>query len=219
MDFATSILPGWHTTIFPPYFVAGAVFSGFGMVLTAAHHRAQRDELERYITLDHLDRMAKITLFTGSIVAFAYATEFFTAWYSGNPDERFAFVNRATGPVRVGLLDDGHVQRRGSAVPLVAPRAREPSPLLAICVLINVGMWFERFVIIVTSLHRSYLPSSWVMYRRRRLRSARWSEASGCFFPVFSFHPVPSDDRDLGDQGAGRARPSTPLGAGPFGGA
>src|SRR5882757_2058277 len=98
MDFATSILPGWHATIFPPYFVAGAVYSGFGMVMLLLIITRRVMNLQRYITLHHLDRMAKITLLTGSLVGFSYASEWFTAWYGGNPDERFVFVNRATGP-------------------------------------------------------------------------------------------------------------------------
>ncbi len=165
MDFATSILPGWHTTIFPPYFVAGAVYSGFGMVMLLLIVTRRVMNLQRYITLQHLDRMAKITLLTGSLVAFSYASEWFTAWYGGNPDERFVFVNRATGPYAWAFWTDGRVQRGGPAAPVAAARARAaPAALLPISILINVGMWFERFVIIVTSLHRSYLPSSWVMY-------------------------------------------------------
>ena len=164
MDFATSILPGWHATIFPPYFVAGAVYSGFGMVMLLLIITRRVMNLQRYITLHHLDRMAKITLLTGSLVAFSYASEWFTAWYGGNPDERFVFVNRATGPYAWAFWT---MVVCNVVVPqfLWLPRVRaSPAALLPISILINVGMWFERFVIIVTSLHRSYLPSSWVMY-------------------------------------------------------
>src|SRR5262249_59479285 len=98
MDFATSLLPGWHATIFPPYFVAGAIYSGFGMVLTLLIITRQTMHLERYITMRHLDKMAKVAMFTGMIVSYAYATEFFSAWYNGNLYERFHFITRATGP-------------------------------------------------------------------------------------------------------------------------
>ncbi len=206
MDFATSILPGWHTTIFPPYFVAGAVFSGFGMVLTAAHHRAVASmNLQRYITLDHLDRMAKIMLLTGSLVAFSYVTEWFTAWYGSNPDERFAFVNRATGPYAWAFWT---MVACNVVVPqlLWLRRVRaSPAGLLAIAILINVGMWFERFVIIVTSLHRSYLPSSWVMYtpdgHRGRHAGGKLRAVLFLFSPL---HPAASHDRHVGGQGPGR---------------
>ena len=185
MDFATSILPGWHTTIFPPYFVAGAVFSGFGMVLLLLIIARHVMNLQRYITLDHLDRMAKITLFTGSIVAFSYATEWFTAWYSTNPDERFVFVNRATGPYAWAFWT---MVTCNVIVPqlLWLRRVRvSPARLLAISVLINVGMWFERFVIIVTSLHRSYLPSSWVMYTPTAIEVGTLVGSFGLFFSCF----------------------------------
>ena len=122
-DFATSLVPGWHTTIFPPYFVAGAIYSGFGMVLTLLIITRQTMHLERYITVNHLEAMAKVTLLTGSLVGYAYATEFFNAWYSGNVHERFHFINRATGPLRVVLLPDGAVQRADAAGAVVEARA------------------------------------------------------------------------------------------------
>ncbi len=103
IDFATSLIPGWHTTIFPPYFVAGAIYSGFGMVLTLLLITRQTMHLERYITVRHLDAMAKVLLLTGSIVSYAYATEFFSAWYGGNLYERYHFINRATGPYAFGF--------------------------------------------------------------------------------------------------------------------
>jgi molybdopterin-containing oxidoreductase family membrane subunit len=185
MDFATSILPGWHTTIFPPYFVAGAVYSGFGMVLLLLILARSAMNLHRYITLAHLDRMAKITLFTGSIVAFSYATEWFTAWYGTNADERFVFVNRATGPYAWAFWT---MVACNVVVPQVLwfRRVRlSPAALLVIALLVNVGMWFERFVIIVTSLHRSYLPSTWVMYTPTAIEVGTLVGSFGLFFSCF----------------------------------
>ena len=130
MDFAVSILPGWHTTIFPPYFVAGAIFSGFAMVLTLMVICRKAFRLEHIVTLRHFDYMAKIMLVTGSMVGFAYATEFFTAWYSGNPYEFFTFLNRARRTVRLGLLDHGHLQRDQPPDLLVQEGAHEhPDPV------------------------------------------------------------------------------------------
>src|SRR6185295_15686284 len=161
MDFATSVLPGWHTTIFPPYFVAGAIFSGFGMVMTLLVITRKTMRLERYITIRHLEAMAKVILLTGSMVGFAYLTELFVAWYSGDLFERFTFVNRATGPY-------GWAYWTMMSCNLIVPqvlwwqRARRSVPtLFVLSLLVNVGMWFERFVIIVSSLHRDFLPSSW----------------------------------------------------------
>ena len=185
MDFATSVLPGWHTTIFPPYFVAGAVFSGFGMVMTLLIVTRKVMHLEGYITLHHLDRMAKIMLLTGSLVAFAYATEMFSAWYGRNPDERFAFWNRATGPYAWAFWT---MVLCNAALPqlLWLRRVRASvAALFALSILVNVGMWFERFVIIVTSLHRSYLPSSWVMYRPTIIEVATLVGSFGLFFTCF----------------------------------
>jgi len=185
MDFATSILPGWHTTIFPPYFVAGAVYSGFGMVLLLLIITRRAMRLERYITLHHLDRMAKITLLTGSIVAFSYASEWMAAWYGGHADERFTVVNRATGPYAWAFWT---IVVCNMAVPqlLWLRRVRmSPARLLPISILINIGMWFERFVIIVTSLHRSYLPSSWVMYYPTWIEVGTLVGSFGLFFTCF----------------------------------
>jgi len=164
MDFATSVLPGWHSTIFPPYFVAGAIYSGFGMVLTLLIITRKTMHLERYITMRHLDAMAKITLLTGSIVSYAYLTEFFGARYNGNMYERFTFLSRATGPYAwcFAILILCNV-----ATPqcLWWKRVRANVPaLFVISILVNIGMWLERFIIIVTSLHRSFLPSSWGMF-------------------------------------------------------
>jgi Ni/Fe-hydrogenase subunit HybB-like protein len=185
MDFATSILPGWHATIFPPYFVAGAVFSGFGMVLTLLIITRKVMRLERFITLAHLDRMAKITLLTGSLVALSYATEWFHAWYGGNPDERFALMNRAVGPYAWAFWT---MVSCNVVVPQLLwwRRVRSsPAVLFVLSILVNVGMWFERFVIIVTSLHRSQLPSSWVMYRPTLIEIGTLIGSFGLFFSCF----------------------------------
>ncbi|HOC16736.1 MAG TPA: polysulfide reductase NrfD [Vicinamibacterales bacterium] len=163
-DFAISVLPGWHTTIFPPYFVAGAIYSGFAMVLTLAIPIRAAYGLKDFITLRHLDNMAKVMLATGLIVAYGYAMEAFIAWYSGNFFERFMYWNRLTGPywpVFWALIATNIV------IPqlLWLKKVRLNVPLLfGIALVINTGMWLERFVIVVTSLHRDFLPSSWGMY-------------------------------------------------------
>ena len=164
-DFATSILPGWHATILPPYFVAGAVFSGFAMVLTVLIVLRRAFGMEHLITMKHLENMNKVVLATGLMVGFAYGMELFTAWYSGEPYERFIFWNRITGPywwafaLMVGcnvLVPQVHWFRRlRTSIPV----------MFVVSILVNVGMWFERFVIIVTSLHRDFLPSNWGMFK------------------------------------------------------
>ncbi len=199
-DFATSVIPGWHTTIFPPYFVAGAVFSGFAMVFTLLIVTRKALSLERYITLQHFDKMAKVLLTTGLIVGFAYSTELFIAWYSGNPYERFTFQNRAFGPYAWAywLMVFCNI-----AVPQVfwSARARRSVALLfAASILVNVGMWFERFNIVVTSLHRDYLPSSWSHYTPTLVEAGILLGSFGLFFtcfllfirvaPVVAFHEV-----------------------------
>ena len=165
MDFAVSILPGWHTTIFPPYFVAGAIFSGFAMVVTLLVIMRKVFHLEEYVTLHHLENMNKIILVTGMMVGYAYATEFFVAMYSGNPFESFTFINRATGPFAWSywIMVSCNV---------IAPQVfwfkrfrRSLAVMFVVSLLVNVGMWFERFTIIVTSLHRDFLPSAWSYYK------------------------------------------------------
>jgi Ni/Fe-hydrogenase subunit HybB-like protein len=164
-DFAVGILPGWHATVFPPYFVAGAIYSGFAMVLTLAIPIRAIYGLKDFITMRHLQNMAKIILATGLIVAYGYLMEFFMAWYSGNPSERFLTWNRMHGPY-------APLYWTLIACNVLAPqilwfeRFRRNTLLLWIMALVvNVGMWLERFVIIVVSLHRDFLPSSWGMYR------------------------------------------------------
>lgn len=164
-DFAVANLPGWHTTIFPPYFVAGAIFSGFAMVVTLMTLvRIGFPEFKNYVTLDHMEVMNKIIMTTGMLVGYAYASEFFIAWYSGNQYERFVFVNRAFGPygwsywmmVTCNVLIPQLFWFR---------KVRRSIPVMfVISIFVNIGMWFERFVITVTSLHRDFLPSSWGMY-------------------------------------------------------
>jgi molybdopterin-containing oxidoreductase family membrane subunit len=163
-DFAVSILPGWHTTIFPPYFVAGAIYSGFAMVLTLAIPIRAVYGLDDFITSRHLQNMAKVMLVTGLIVAYGYLTEAFIAWYSADAYEGFVPINRLTGPYAIAYW---MLILCNIAIPqlLWFKRVRTNVPLLfGISLVVNVGMWLERFVIIVTSLHRDFLPSSWGMY-------------------------------------------------------
>ncbi|MFN7960965.1 MAG: NrfD/PsrC family molybdoenzyme membrane anchor subunit [Thermoanaerobaculia bacterium] len=185
MDFATSVIPGWHTTIFPPYFVAGAIFSGFGMVMTLLVITRKVMNLERYITLTHLEAMAKVLLATGTMVGFAYLTELYIAWYSGNLYERYAFLNRATGPYAWAYWT---MMSCNLIVPQLLwwKKARRHVPtLFVLSLLVNVGMWFERFVIIVTSLHRDFLPSSWSMYTPTVIEIATLIGSFGLFFTLF----------------------------------
>ncbi len=164
-DFAVSVLPGWHTTIFPPYFVAGAVFSGFAMVQNVLIFIRKIFNFEHIITLDTLEKMNKVLLATGMMVGYAYGMEFFIAWYSGNAMETFVFVNRAFGPyawaywimVSCNVIFPQFFWSK---------KLRRSIPIMfVIGVFVNVGMWFERFVIIVTSLSRDFLPSSWAYYK------------------------------------------------------
>jgi molybdopterin-containing oxidoreductase family membrane subunit len=164
-DFAVSQLPGWHTTIFPPYFVAGAIFSGFAMVLTLLIPVRYFYKMEHIITIKHLENMAKIILLTGTIVGYAYAMEFFIAWYSGNPYETFTFINRAFGDYWWAYWT--MVSCNVITPQLVWFKAirRNPVALFILSIFVNIGMWFERFVITVTSLHHDFMPSSWDYYR------------------------------------------------------
>lgn len=185
MDFATSVIPGWHTTIFPPYFVAGAVFSGFAMVLTLMIITRKVLHFEQYITKYHIESMCKIIILTGSIVGLAYMTELFTAWYSGNPYEQYVFKNRVSGPfswaywtmVSCNVISPQLLWFKKIRTNLVI--------VFLLSLVINVGMWFERFVIIVTSLHRDYLPSSWAMYKPTFIEVAEFIGSFGLFFTCF----------------------------------
>jgi molybdopterin-containing oxidoreductase family membrane subunit len=163
-DFATSILPGWHTTIFPPYFVAGAVFSGFAMVLTLLCIIREVFNLKEIITLKHLENMNKIMLLTGMLVGYAYIMEFFIAWYSGSKYESYVFLNRAAGPYAWSYWI---MMSCNVIIPQIFwfKKLRTSIPVMFVAsLLINIGMWFERYVIIVTSLHRDFIPSSWDYY-------------------------------------------------------
>jgi Ni/Fe-hydrogenase subunit HybB-like protein len=184
LDFAAGIVPGWHTTIFPPYFVAGAIYSGFAMVLTLAIPLRSYYGLQDFITLKHLENMAKILLVTGLIVAYGYMLEAFFAWYSGNTFERFMMTNRAGGPYRhtywlLILCNCLSVQV------LWSKWARTSVPLLwVLSIVINIGMWLERYVIVVTSLARDYVPGAWGMYHGSVADYSMYYGTIGLFFAL-----------------------------------
>jgi molybdopterin-containing oxidoreductase family membrane subunit len=184
-DFAASLLPGWHSTIFPPYFVTGAIFSGLAMVLTLMLIARKVMRLEDYITVRHVDAMAKLVLATSGLVGLAYATEAFNALYSGNAYEHFTLLNRAGGPLCVGywimvacnvLLPQLFWWRRVRTCFLA---------VFALSVLVSIGMWLERFIIIVTSLERDFLPSSWMDYAPTSIEVATLAGSFGLFFTCF----------------------------------
>src|SRR5215469_15384684 len=211
MDFATSVIPGWHTTIFPPYFVAGAIYSGFGMVLTLLIITRQTMHLERYITMRHLDKMAKVTMLTGMIVSYAYGTEFFSAWYGGDIYEQYHFINRATGPYAwcfyLMVLCNVITPQL-----LWTKKARSSVAFLFIVsILVNIGMWFERFVIIVVSQHRNFLPSAWGMFYPTIWDIGILIGSFGLFFTLFllfiRFLPMIAiwEIKGVAQQGAHRA--------------
>jgi Ni/Fe-hydrogenase subunit HybB-like protein len=184
-DFAASLLPGWHSTIFPPYFVTGAIFSGMAMVLTLMLVVRKVMHLEDYITLRHVDAMAKLVLATSCLVGLAYAIEFFTAQYAGNRYESFTFLNRAYGPLWWGF---GIMIACNVLIPQLfwlRPIRRQLLAVFVICVLVNVGMWMERFVIIVGSLERDFLPSTWSDYAPTLIELATLLGSFGLFFTCF----------------------------------
>ena len=184
-DFATSVIPGWHTTIFPPYFVAGAIFSGFAMVNTLLIIMRKVSKLENYITIQHIELMNIVIMITGSIVGVAYITELFVAWYSGVEYEQYAFLNRATGPYwwAYGAMMTCNVF---SPQFMWIPKLRRSIMFsFFISIVVNIGMWFERFVIIVTSLHRDYLPSSWTMFSPTFVDIGIFIGTIGFFFVLF----------------------------------
>ncbi len=184
-DFATSVIPGWHTTIFPPYFVAGAIFSGFAMVVTLSIlARIVFPQIKNYITKNTLEKMAKIMMVTGMMVGYAYSIEFFVAWYSGNEYERFAFINRAFGPYSWAywIMISCNV-----IVPQLfwSRKLRRSIPVLFVAsIFTNIGMWFERFVIVM-SLHADFLPSSWDYYRPTFVDILTFIGSFGLFFMLF----------------------------------
>ncbi len=184
-DFAVGQLPGWHTTIFPPYFVAGAVFSGFAMVLTLMIPARKIFKMEHIITDLHVENMTKVILATGSMVGFAYAIEFFIAWYSGNAYEGFTFKNRAFGPFAWAYWTMIFCN-------VVVPQffwfkkvRTNVFIIFGLCLLVNVGMWFERFVIIVTSLSRTFMPGSWHYYSPTLFDATTFLGSFGLFFTLF----------------------------------
>ncbi len=194
MDFATSVIPGWHTTIFPPYFVAGAIFSGFAMVQTLLIVTRKVMALENYITTLHIDMMNRVIMITGSIVGIAYITEFFIAWYSGVEYESYAFINRATGPYwwsYWAMMTCNVI----SPQLFWSKKLRVNIPFtFFMSIVVNIGMWFERFVIIVTSLHRAYIPAQWSMYHPSWVEVGIYLGSMGLFFTLYllfcKFFPV-----------------------------
>jgi Ni/Fe-hydrogenase subunit HybB-like protein len=188
MDFAISIIPGWHTTIFPPYFVAGAIYSGFAMVLTLIIPLRSWYKMQDLITMRHIEAAAKVMLGTGLIVAYGYSMEAFFAWYSGDKYEGFMYWNRMTGPYgfTYALLILCNI-----AIPqaLWWHKVRLNVPLVwCISIIVNIGMWLERFVIVVTSLHRDFLPSSWGIYIPTKWDWATYAGTLGFFmFLIFLF--------------------------------
>jgi Ni/Fe-hydrogenase subunit HybB-like protein len=183
-DFAVSVVPGWHTTIFPPYFVAGAIFSGFAMVVTLMVIAREVFNLKQYVTMKHLENMNIVIMVTGLMVGLAYGTEFFIAWYSGNEYEGFTFVNRAFGPYAWAywIMISCNV---------ITPQVfwkkswRTSIPIMFIAsIFVNIGMWFERFVIVMT-LHRDFQPSSWALYKPTLFDFMLLLGSFGFFFTFF----------------------------------
>ncbi|HNL85347.1 MAG TPA: polysulfide reductase NrfD, partial [Chitinophagales bacterium] len=184
-DFSTSVVPGWHTTIMPPYFVAGAIFSGFAMVLTLMLVARYIMRLEDYITLAHIESMNKILLLTGTMVGIAYLTEIFIAWYSGSMYEQYAFANRAMGPYWWSYFGMMFCNLVSPQVFWFRSLRRNIKVTFIMSIFVNIGMWFERFVIIVTSLHRDFIPSSWVMYSPTWVEMGIYIGTMGIFMTLF----------------------------------
>ena len=183
-DFAMGIIPGWHATIFPPYFVAGAIYAGFAMVLTLSIPLRAIYGLEDFITMRHLRNMGKIMLATGLIVAYGYIIEAFTAWYSGNEYEEYMILNRMTGPyapVYWALILCNVLTPQLLWFSRILSNTKA---LFAIALVVNIGMWLERYVIVVTSLHRDFLPSSWGMYSGTIWDWATYIGSIGLFFTL-----------------------------------
>ena len=185
MDFATSIVPGWHTTIFPPYFVLGALFSGFAMVETLLLIMRKVVSLDAYITIKHIEYMNVIIILTGSLVGTAYMTELFMSWYSGVEFEQYAFLNRATGPYWWAYVIMMTCNVLTPQLYWITKIRTSFVATFVISIFINIGMWFERFVIIVTSLHRDYLPSAWTMFSPTFIDIGIFLGTLGFFFTLF----------------------------------
>ncbi|MCB0605223.1 MAG: polysulfide reductase NrfD [Saprospiraceae bacterium] len=213
-DFATSVIPGWHTTIFPPYFVAGAIFSGFAMVQTLMLVTRKALKLEDYITVNHIESMNKVILLTGTIVGIAYLTELFIAWYSQYVYEQFAFANRAAGPFWWSYFAMMACNVLSPQVFWSRKIRRSLWWTFFMSVFVNIGMWFERFVIIVTSLARDYLPSSWSYYYPSWNEIGIYAGTFGLFFtlylifvriaPVVAIAEIKSILKSSGDQYRGK---------------
>ncbi len=184
-DFATSVIPGWHTTIFPPYFVAGAIFSGFAMVQTLMIITRKVLNLQDYITLEHIESMNKVILVTGTIVGVAYLTELFIAWYSGYIYEQFAFYNRVLGPFYWSYIGMMTCNVLSPQIFWWKKMRRNIFVTFIMSLFVNVGMWFERFVIIATTLARDYLPSSWSYYTPTWVEIGLFVGTLGLFFTLF----------------------------------
>lgn len=184
-DFAVGQVPGWHATIFPPYFVAGAIYAGFAMVLLLAIPLRKLFHLEDFITIRHLENMGKVTLATGLIVVYGYMTELFMSFYSGNPYEEFMMLNRIRGPYH--LVWWSLLLCNAAAPQLLWVKRFRTSPLMLfiVSIFVSIGMWLERFVIVVTSLHRDFVPSSWGMYAGTRWDWALYIGTIGFFLALF----------------------------------
>lgn len=183
-DFAVSLIPGWHTTIFPPYFVAGAIFSGFAMVLTLSIIMRKLFALENIITINHFEKMNIIMMVTGMMVGYSYSCEFFIAWYSGNSYETYAFINRAFGPYAWAYWT---MIFCNVVVPQIFWKKswRRSIPIMFVAsLLINVGMWFERFVIVM-SLSRDFMPSAWDYYSPSIWDISTFVGSFGLFLTLF----------------------------------
>jgi len=185
MDFATSIIPGWHTTIFPPYFVLGALFSGFAMVETLLIIMRKVVNMEAYITIKHIEYMNIIILLTGSLVGTAYITELFMSWYSGVEFEQYAFLNRATGPYWWAYAIMMTCNVLTPQLYWFSSIRKSFVATFILSIFVNIGMWFERFVIIVTSLHRDFLPSAWTMFSPSFIDIGIYLGTIGFFFVLF----------------------------------
>ena len=184
-DFAVSNVPGWHTTIFPPYFVAGAIFSGFAMVMTLILPARAWFGLKDFVTMRHLDNMCKIMLVTGTMVGYAYSIEFFIAWYSGNIYEKMAFINRAFGPYAWAYWSMVSCNVIAPQIFWWRKMRRNIWVMFIASIFINIGMWFERFVITVTSLANDFIPSSWDYYSPTFFDIGTYLGSFGLFFTLF----------------------------------
>jgi Ni/Fe-hydrogenase subunit HybB-like protein len=184
-DFTIAIVPGWHSTIFPPYFVAGAIYSGFAMVLTLAIPLRKFYGLEDFVTMRHLDNMAKVMLATGLIVAYSYMMETFMAFYSGNSYDQYMMMNRMTGPYAVVYWVLIASNLLAAQVLWWSKIRRNVLALFIVALVVQTGMWLERFVIVVTSLHRDFLPSSWGMYYPTKWDWTVYLGTIGLFFTLF----------------------------------